>query len=459
MDFPEFVMMVLKRLRAYGYEAYVVGGAVRDLIMNRPVADWDIATSAAADEIRTVFTDIKSFSLKHDTVTLVHGGRNYEVSGFRGGRLARRAIEADLGHRDFTMNAMAYDPMKGEILDPFNGRRDIGRKLVKAVADPKGRFLEDPLRILRAVRFAAQFGFNIDPETGRVAVSMADRLSVVSRERIREELVKLLLVLKPSRGILLMKRLGLLEMVIPELLEGVGRRQNPEYHRYTIFRHTLETLDRVEPDLHLRLAALLHDIAKPRVREKIAGKYRFYGHDKASAGLAKEIMERLRFGKVDIETVTNLVAYHMRDLDYREDWSDAAVRRLIRQIGEQYLDLFLSLRRADLRAHGVVDRKLRLFSDLENRIRNLLQNPFPKRKRELAVDGHKVMEVLGLSPGPEVGRVLDLLMEKVIDDPAMNTEGSLLHFLGYMKAGQGGEGDSLRARGRDCKKGGREDAQ
>ena len=435
-EIPQFVMTILKRLKAGGYEAYVVGGAVRDLCMRRPVADWDIATSAQADEISAVFDDMRSFNLKHETVTLVSGHSNYEVSSFRGFRLGGEGIEGDLGHRDFTMNAMAYDPMEEKVIDPFGGIQDILRKTVRAVGNPADRIREDPLRMLRGARFAVELGFRIESATKKCAESMAHLLRSVAGERVRDELVKLLMSPKPSSGIRLVKRLGLLEIFIPELLEGVGVRQNPEYHRFTVFRHILETLDRVGPDPVLRLTALLHDVAKPRVREKIAGRYRFYGHDKASAGLAREIMERLRFGKDMTDRVVQLISYHMRDLDYGRDWSDGAVRRLIRSIGAENIGLFLSFRRADLLAHGIVDEKIALFTELEERIGRLLESPFPKRTPDLAIDGRKVMEVLHLDEGPEVGRMLALLMEKVTDNPELNTEESLLSMLRSMDSKQ-----------------------
>jgi putative nucleotidyltransferase with HDIG domain len=433
MEIPDLVRDILHRLRSSGYEAYIVGGAVRDLLMGRPVVDWDIATSASPNEITTLFHDMNSFSLKHETVTLVSGEGNVEVSAFRTERLGGGGIEGDLSHRDFTMNAMAFHTAGGRILDPFGGRRDIGARLVRAVGDPGDRFREDPLRILRGVRFATELGFRIDSATRKTAESMACMLGSTAKERVRDELMKVLVSPKPSTGILLMKRMGLLAIILPELLEGVGMRQNPEFHRFTVFRHTMEALDRVEPDPLLRLTALLHDIGKPRVREKIAGKIRFYGHDKAGAGLAREIMERLRFGNDTIDRVTHLIIHHMRDLDYSEEWSDGALRRFIRKVGEENIPLFLSFREADLLAHGVVDRKLGLFSEFRERMQSLLATPFPKSKPELAVDGRKVMEILDLSPGPQVGRVLDALMEKVTDDPGLNTKESLASILQSMK--------------------------
>jgi tRNA nucleotidyltransferase (CCA-adding enzyme) len=437
MNFPQAVRIILERLCDRGYEAYVVGGAVRDLYMGRPVTDWDIATSAAVHEIASLFEDFKTFSLKHETITLVHGKSHYEVSAFRTDRLGGSGIEGDLAHRDFTINAMAHAP-QGGIVDPYGGRRDIEAKLVRAVGNPEERFEEDPLRVMRAVRFAAEFGFRIHPGTRRAVQAMAARLGSVASERVRDELVKLLKSPNPSGGILLMKSLGLLRVVVPELLEGVGMRQNRSFHRFTVFRHILETLDRVEADPDLRVAALFHDIAKPRVREKIAGKFHFYGHAGESATLAREIMGRLRFGNDAIDHVSRLIALHMRDLDYHPGWSDAAVRRLIRTVGEEDLPGFFSLREADIRAHGVVDERLDLFLELKTRICGLLETPFPRGTHDLAIDGLKVMEVLGLAPGPEVGRTLKWLVEETTEHPEWNTEEALVRLLQSSKGTRGG---------------------
>ncbi|MEW6666599.1 MAG: CCA tRNA nucleotidyltransferase [Thermodesulfobacteriota bacterium] len=417
----------------HGQEAYIVGGAVRDFLMARPATDWDVVTSADQSEIDAIFNDVNRFSLKHQTVTLVHGVELYEVTPFRGAGTKGRDLEEDLAHRDFTIDAMAYDVKEERVIDPHRGREDISRRLVRAVGDPTARLREDPLRLLRAVRLAGELGFKIEQDTLEAISRMAGRIDSVANERIRDELLKILLSPRPSAGITLLRRTGLLKQILPELLEGYGMRQNPQYHRYTVYRHTLETLDRVQPEPVLRLTALLHDVAKPRVRERIAGKFRFYGHAKVSAELARGILERLKFDQRTIGLVTHLISLHMRDLEYRPGWSDGAVRRLVRAVGADNVDPFLGFRKADLAAHGVRDEKQDLFSHLENRIRGILSGSFPGKRRDLAIDGHKVMDILGLSPGPEVGRALGLLLEKVMDDPGLNSEEKLVAVLKGMK--------------------------
>ncbi len=429
MIIPEFVVSILERLHSSDYEAYIVGGAVRDMCLQKDPTDWDVATSAPPEKIKSIFGDVRNFSLKHETVTLVDSAEHHEVSTYRGSKNFGQTIEEDLGHRDFTINAMAYDHHRDEIVDPYGGAEDILKKWVRAVGEPRERFREDPLRLLRAVRLATELSFRIEPKTLETLSEMALQLASVAQERIREELMKVLMSQRPSMGFNLMKRTGLLQQVLPELLEGYRKKQNA-YHRYTIYRHIMETVDGVEPDPVLRLTALLHDIAKPRVRQKIRGEYRFLGHEEASAQLAREIMERLRFSNETIGQVTNLVAHHM--IQYHSGWSDGAVRRLIRRVGSENVNHLLSFRRADTLAHGRNGQKMELLSELEKRIGALSKGPLATKTRDLAIDGKRVMGVLDLSQGPEVGRILHTLMEKVMDRPELNTEERLMAILEEM---------------------------
>ncbi|MBW1784951.1 MAG: CCA tRNA nucleotidyltransferase [Deltaproteobacteria bacterium] len=420
---PKFVTFILNRLKHAGHRAFIVGGAVRDSCLKRPITDWDVATSALPGEIKAIFHDTRLFALKHDTVTLVDSGRSYEVTTFRG---KRNNIEEDSGRRDFTINAMAYDRESGEILDLHGGKADIARKLVRAVGDPDARFRDDPLRLLRAVRFATELKFRIETETLNTLTRMAPLLRLVAAERIREELMKILVSPKPSTGFNLMVRTGLLSHFLPELLEGYRKRQNT-YHRYTIFKHVMETLDRVEPIPFLRLTALLHDIAKPRVREKINGQWRFYGHEKASADLSEQIMDRFKFSKHMIRKVSNIITHHM--IGYHSGWTNGAIRRLIRRVGQEDIMDLIVFRRADIFAHGLNDHKSDLLDELEKRIIDQIKGPMATTTQDLALNGYKVMEFLGISPGPEVGRILKQLMEKVTDHPEMNNQETLLGLL------------------------------
>jgi tRNA nucleotidyltransferase (CCA-adding enzyme) len=426
-DIPEFTRFILRRLKAAGHQAYIVGGAVRDAFLKRTITDWDVATSAPRDENKTIFWDTKQFALKHDTVTLVHTDHHFEVTTFRG---EEKGLLSDLSHRDFTINAMAFAQDNEKVIDPYGGESDINKKVIRAVGDPEARFQEDPLRLLRGIRFATELWFRIDGKTISSLSSSASLLAFVAPERIREELIKILVTPRPSRAFNIMVRTGLLEMFLPELLEGYLKRQN-RYHRYTIFKHILETVDHVKPEPILRLTALLHDIAKPRTRIKREGKWSFYGHEKESALLAEEILNRLRFSNEVIKKVVNLIQHHM--IGYNAGWSDAAVRRLIRRVGAGQINNLLTFRRADLLAHGLTDRNFELSNELEMRVKEQIRHKAPTRRQDLAVDGNVIMEITGLSPGTEVGRILRELSEKVLDHPELNTREDLAALLRRMK--------------------------
>ena len=424
---PEFVMFILNRLTRAGYPAFIVGGALRDACLSRPVTDWDIATSAPSEDIKKIFRDISRFSLKQGNVTLLDSGQHFHVTPFRG---PTACIRDDLERRDFTMNAMAYNAEKDELLDYWDGRKDMARNLVRATGRPESRFREDPLRILRAVRFATELGFRIDAETQDAIVLMAGLLPDIAPERIRDELMKILLTPRPSMGFNLMRKTGLLEPILPEILEGYLKRQN-SHHRHTIFRHIMETVDRTAPVPVLRLTALFHDIAKPRVRKKINGAWHFYGHEAASADLAEEIMRRLRFSTAMIRKVSNLIRHH--GIGYHSAWTDGAVRRLIRRVGQDNIEDLLNFRQADIMAHGLHNQKTILLKELQIRVTDLSSPPAGTALPELAINGDRVMKILGIPPGPEVGRMLDRLVEKVMDTPELNTEAGLIKTLEHMK--------------------------
>ncbi len=433
---PPFVGFIIDRLKRAGYQAYIVGGAVRDACICRPATDWDVATSAKQDQIEAVFQDVSRFSLKFGTVTLVHSGRHFEITPFRG---PANHIRDDLERRDFTMNAMAYDVQNHEILDYVGGRRDLTIGWIRATCDPPARFREDPLRLLRAVRLSAEFRFQLETGTAKALSDSAPLLTQVAPERIKDELMRMLLSPRPSIAFKMMHQTGLIETFLPELVEGYLQKQNA-HHRTTVFKHILETLDRVEPIPVLRLTALFHDIAKPRVKKKIHGEWRFYGHETASAAMSEQIMTRLKFSKEMIQNVAHLIRHHM--IDYNPEWGDAAVRRLVRRVGGIWIRPLLTFRRADLLAHGLQELRqnktdhadpLKRLDRLGSRIRELEKNHFPVSTRDLAVDGRKVMEILGLEQGPEVGNRLKELLEKVIDHPELNTEEGLVSLLNSMK--------------------------
>ena len=423
---PDIVLDISGKLLKNGYQAFIVGGAIRDSLLGCQPKDWDVATDAKPDRIRDLFPEMTSFNLKHGTVTLVFKGRHFEVTTFRRAGGFGASIKEDLAHRDFTVNAMAYDITNKKIIDPFGGEMDMTKKVVRAVLNPSERFNEDPLRMMRAIRLSLELGYAIEPETLTAIKAMAEAIDIVARERIRDELLKILLFKKPSTGLNLMRKSGLLKRILPELVEGYRKRQN-NYHKYTIYRHTMETVDSIYRDPILRLSALFHDIAKPRVRKKISGRWRFFGHAAASAELTREIMIRLKFSNDRITRVTHLITHHM--FEYKQELSDRAVRRFIKRVGADNVDDLIALRKADNLAHGWGRDFEKDIEKFKNRIDSQIKKSHPFTISDLAVNGHDVMKILGLAPGPKVGQILNQLLEMVIETPECNQRDRLVKIL------------------------------
>jgi tRNA nucleotidyltransferase (CCA-adding enzyme) len=445
---PEDVLAVLRGLRAAGKQAFIAGGAVRDLVRlaqlgrGAPPRDFDVATDALPEEVMKIFPRVIPTGAQHGTVTVLSGEHKIEVTTFRGegpyldGRRPSSVtflgdIDGDLARRDFTVNAMAWDPLDGVLRDPFHGAEDLRRCRLRAVGNALARFQEDGLRPLRAVRFACTLRLAIEPDTRRAIAQALDTFSKVAQERVRDELVKLLLRGDPpSRGLRLLLRTGLLSRTIPELLESVHFVQN-RFHAFDVWRHTLRAVDFAPPDLVVRLAALLHDVAKPRCaapRPDAQGEHTFYDHEKVGAQLAAEILQRLRFPRREIERVELLVREH--NWHYQPEWSDATVRRTIARIGPAELPALWELRRADLKARGrLVEEGLANQAEVEERFARELARATALKVTDLAVSGEDVMRELHLPPGKEVGRVLTKLLDRVIDDPDLNSQERLIRLL------------------------------
>lgn len=406
---PPFVGMILKKLRDKGHAAFVVGGAVRDVCMGRPAADWDVATSASSEEIRTLFRDLRHFSLKHDTVTLVAGGRRYEVTPFRG---SRGDILGDLSHRDFTINAMAYDVFSRRILDPSGGRRDLSRQLVRAAGRPEDRFNEDPLRILRAVRLASELGFRIGPRTMRAMVRLRETLNSTAPERIRDEWVRILMAHKPSVGLRLMIRTGLLDIIIPELSEALGR--------WRVSKQMLKGIDLVRADPAARMAGFFSFFAVPWPAKD-------WGEEGKS--LVRGVLMRFRASNELRDRVTRLLRCHMRLMDFEGGWSEGAVRRFVRLAGPEHMGNLISLFRARRLAQDKKGGKPLLPAGLEREIRRIMNGRTVMSVHDLAIDGRRVIETLNIPPGPAIGEILRRLMEEVTDHPELNTEEGLVGVL------------------------------
>jgi tRNA nucleotidyltransferase (CCA-adding enzyme) len=436
-EIPADVLALCRRLRAAGHQAHLVGGGVRDMLLGRPPADFDVATDAVPEAVLALFGHAFAIptGLKHGTVTVLTDAaprRPVEVTTFRGegdyldGRRPSsvsyvQTLEEDLSRRDFTMNAIGLDPLDGRLTDPFDGRGDLGRRLIRAVGDPVARFREDGLRPMRAVRQAAQLEFDVDPPTKAAIPGTLEVVRKVSAERLRDELLKLLGARRPSRGLELMRETGLLGVVIPELLEGVGCVQN-RFHKHDVFGHTLAVVDATDADPIGRLGALLHDVGKPRARqprEDAPGEYSFFKHEYVGAEMADEIARRLKLANADRERVVAMVRNHM--FFYMPEWSDGTIRRFVRRVGGSagLTDLF-ALREGDVRGRGFGEDPEVELGELRRRISQVAASDAALRVTDLAVDGRDLMRLLGIPPGRHIGVILERLLDRVLDDPALN---------------------------------------
>jgi putative nucleotidyltransferase with HDIG domain len=436
-----YIHPVLKEAAAVlnerGKKAYLVGGAVRDMLRGKGAHDWDIATDALPEEVMALFPRVFPSGIKHGTVTVRLKGHSLEIttfrseSGYTDGRRPdqvryRAAIEDDLSRRDFTMNAVAYKLPGGPVTDPYNGREDIKNRIIRCVGKAEERFAEDGLRPLRAVRFAAQLGFRVDPPTLAAIPGALELSARVSPERIRDELDKIIASEKPSVGLLLMEETGLLELLLPELsrCRGVDQRG---FHRFDVLDHSLLASDyaaRTGAPPQVRLAALFHDIGKPLTRQSDgAGGYTFYGHEGESARMAREIMTRLRYPNALTDQTARLIAEHM--FHYEDSWGDAAVRRFIIRVGEERLGDLFALRRADTYAHAGIEPDGRLLVPLIRRIEAVLAQGRAFTLKDLAVSGRDLEEI-GIAPGPRMGAILKELLEAVLYDQDLNRREKLL---------------------------------
>ena len=436
IELPRKVVLIIKNLQRHGYDAYAVGGCVRDSILNRKPEDWDITTSAKPEQVKRIFRRTVDTGIEHGTVTVLIGKDGFEVTTYRvdglyeDGRHPKEVtftsrLEEDLKRRDFTINAMAYNDDE-RLVDAFGGMRDLNYHLIRCVGDPKERFSEDALRILRAVRFSAQLAFPIEPETAEAIKSLAPNLEKISAERIQAELVKLLVSDHPER-IQDACELGITIGVLPEWDDMVGVKQNTPHHKYDVAAHTVHALQNVKNDKVLRLTMLFHDMGKPVMKTTDEnGRDHFKGHAIASEQIAKTVMKRLKFDNDTIRKVTKLVAYH----DYRMEPTGANVRRAMHEIGVELFPYYLAVRLADTKAQSSYERRGKLENIIQIRelYRNALRNKECVTLKDLAVTGTDLIN-LGIAPGKELGTLLNELLDMVIEDPAWNQKGKLCDYV------------------------------
>jgi putative nucleotidyltransferase with HDIG domain len=408
-----------------------VGGCLRDALLGREPADWDLTTDAPPEAIQALFPRAL-YENRFGTVVVHHAGAQYEITAFRRDvsytdhRHPDRVeygetIEDDLARRDFTVNAMAWGGRPGQapaFVDPHAGRDDLERRLLRAVGDPDLRFREDALRMIRAIRLAATLGFVIEPATLDAITRNAKLAAYLSGERISAELLKLLAAPRPSIGLALVAETGLLDVVAPDLARQRGVDQD-KAGVTDLWDHTLRTVDAAPNRPLLRLAALLHDIGKPDT----AADGHFHGHETTGADMSRALLARLHAPRLLQERAAHLVRHHM--FAYDANWSDAAVRRFIRKVGPATVDDLLDLRSADNQGSGQPSDHGNL-PELRRRVQDQLDAHVALGRHELALDGRDLMRELGLTPGRELGRLLEALTERVIAEPALNDRVILL---------------------------------
>jgi len=440
MEIPKEVKNVIDKLETAGFEAYIVGGCVRDSLLGVKPKDWDIATNAKPEQTAKLFP--RTFAVKKFGLVVVLTDspdetlKEIEIMPYR--RESKytdkrhpdkiewaASIEDDLARRDFTVNALVGKITGNDsglkIIDLFSGKKDLDRKIIRTVGEAEQRFNEDALRLMRAVRFAVTLGpgWQIEKETEKGIKKKASLLSVISKERIRDELVKIIMSSRAMQGINLLRDLGLLRFIIPELLESVGVEQN-KHHIYNCYEHAVRSLDytaRQNYNLHVRLAALLHDIAKPRTKEGKGEDATFYNHEVVGARMAEKILRRLCFPKKDIEKIRKLVRYHLFYYNVGEV-TESSVRRLVRNVGQENINDLLQLRYADRIGSGCPKACPYKLRHLQYLIEKTSKDPISVGM--LKINGNEIMEIMGISPGPKIGQILDILFAEILDSPEKN---------------------------------------
>lgn len=430
---PEKVNFIINRLKENGYEAYAVGGCVRDSVLGRIPDDWDITTSATPNETKALFPRTFDTGIEHGTITVLVEKESFEVTTYRvDGEyedsrhpkevVFTRSLREDLLRRDFTINAMAYNEEEG-LVDIFGGMKDLEQKTIRCVGNAQERFGEDALRILRAVRFAAQLGFEIEPDTMEGIRNLAPTLANISAERIQVELIKM--IVSPNPGLLkLAYELGITKVILPEFDEMMHTEQETPHHMYSVGVHTLKAIEQVRADKVLRLTMLLHDVAKPQMKTVDAsGVAHFKMHDIKGAETAKKILKRLKFDNDTLGKVTKLIQYH----DYRMPAQPKNVRKAICKIGEELFPYYLEVRKADTMAQSdyMREEKLQNIAGIEQCYREILAKKECVSLKTLAITGSDLIAD-GMQPGKQIGAVLQALLEFVLECPEYNTKEALL---------------------------------
>lgn len=434
---PAGAMRLVRRIHDAGGRICLVGGSLRDQMLGIGIHDWDFATDMLPERVAALFPRAIQVGIRFGTVLVVQADGSYEVTTFRREGTYSDArhpdsvafttsVEEDLRRRDFTVNAMALDLATGELVDPHGGQRDLAERVIRCVGKAEDRFREDALRMLRCIRIAGQLGFSIEDETYLAIARCAEMLDAIARERIREEFDRILAQPRPSISLERLFETGLLERFLPELVACYGVSQN-RFHAFDVFHHSLHAVDQSTEDNRIvRLSALLHDLGKVDARrEEPDGRVTFYNHQAWSARKADAIMRRLRYSNEDRIRVVHLIQQHM--FHYNSEWTDSAVRRFVRTIGTQNLDDLFEARRADTLGNGLRRSATSVeLAELRARITEIIEKDSAFSVRDLDIDGAALIQELGLEEGPVIGRILEALLEEVLEEPSRNERGLLL---------------------------------
>lgn len=433
---PESIEYIFNIFENAGRKIFIVGGCLRDLILGNQPNDWDLTTDALPDDIINIAekNNVSWYEIGkiHGTIIFVIDKKSYEITTFREeseyieSRKPKKvrfisSIELDLARRDFTVNAIAYNHQIG-IVDLFDGKNDIKNKIIKTVGKPDDRFTEDALRMLRAVRFATKLNFDIEHKTKIALEKNASQIQNISKERISAELEKILLSNKPSNGIRLLVDTGLIDYIIPELRNTVGFNQKTPYHDKDIYEHTLAVLDATKPTLELRMAALLHDIAKPNCficDENGIG--HFYGHDELGAQMARQILSRLKFAEMQINKICILIRYHM--IHFNENYTNTAIKRLVEKLKPVKLEELLDLNSADIKGTAYPNR-IDSHKIVIDKYYDMLKNNEAFCLRDVNLKGQDLIN-MGFKQGPQIGKILSEILNLVLEKPELNEYNSL----------------------------------
>lgn len=464
---PDVIRETAKTLENKGFEAFLIGGCVRDLLIDKEPKDWDLTTNANPEEIQALFPE-SFYENDFGTVGVKTGSESetlkiVEITPYRlEGKYSDKRhpdtvrfsknIEDDIKRRDFTINSIAYNISKGQIIDLYKGQEDLESKIIRTVGDPKARFEEDALRMLRAIRFSAELGFMINTDTYNAIFELKGFMNNVSRERIRDEFTKIILSDNPMIGLNMAQKLEILSFISPELENMVGVDQNKQAHLYNVWEHSLRALQHAADkklSLIIRLSALFHDIAKPQTKRVIGDKTTFYGHDVVGAKVTRETLARLNFSKEIIEKVTNFVRWHMFFSD-TEEITPSAVRRLIRNVGKENIWDLIEIRKCDRIGSGRPKEEPYRLRKFEAMLEEVMSDPIDVTM--LKINGNILINDLKIEAGPKIGFILHALLEEVLDDPKKNIEVFLVK-----RAGELAEMDinvlkALGETGKDAKK-------